>query len=153
MKRVFFDSNAILAIVGGGELAVWFESLASLPHQAVITDLVASECLVVALRRGWTDRLDALQYALADDFDRVTPEWSVWHPALLPIARRYASRIAIGTNDLLHLAAAQLAGCDGFASLDVKSGLRAVAHHAGLTVFPKLNSLPVKDGRFLTALR
>jgi hypothetical protein len=51
------------------------------------------------------------------------------------------------------LAAARLCGCDGLASLDVRSGLRALAHLHGLEVWPALDTLPVKDTPVLSRLR
>jgi len=151
--KVFFDSNAVLAILEGGADACYFDDLAQRAHDSVITDLVAAEAYAVAWREGSANLCRRLPVALASDFQCDTPEWPEWRRAFEPLARRYQPKIKSGTNDLLHLAAAQLIGCDGFASLDVRSGLRALAHLNGFKVFPSLDSLTVKDRRLLAALR
>jgi predicted nucleic acid-binding protein len=151
--KVFFDSNAVLAILEGGADASFFDDLAQRAHDAVISDLVAAETYAVAWREGSAALRQRLPGALAADFLRETPEWPDWLRAFEPLARRYQARVKAGTNDLLHLAAAQLGGCDGFASLDVRSGLRALAHLNGFKVFPALDSLTVQDRPLLAALR
>jgi predicted nucleic acid-binding protein len=151
--KVFFDSNAVLALLEGGASAGFFDDLAQRAHDAVITDLIAAEAYAVAWRDGTAALQQRLPGALAADFLRETPEWADWWREFEVLVRRYQPRIKSGTNDLLHLAAARLCGCDGFASLDVHSGLRAMAHTLGFRVYPALDSLPAKDSPLLRKLR
>lgn len=151
--KVFFDSNAVLAVLEGGASAGFFDALALRAHDAVITDLIAAEAYAIAWREGSAALRQRLPGALAADFLRETPEWPDWWREFEVLVRRYQPRIKAGTNDLLHLAAARLCGCDGFASLDVHSGLRALAHLNGLKVWPALDALPLKDSPLLSRLR
>lgn len=61
-------------------------------------------------------------------------------PALLKgtrqILSRYAPSASLGTADVMHLAAARLAGCTMFASFDTRSHARALALALRLKVFP-----------------
>jgi predicted nucleic acid-binding protein len=151
--KAFWDSNAILAylLAGGSD-----DRFAAVPAtaEAIVNDLIAGECFRAAWHESRLEPVRSrLPFALAQDFDRVTPDWPLWLAAFEPLARRYAPRVNAGTNDLLHLASAEMSGCDALVSLDVASGLRALAHVRGLRVFPAIDSLPAKDAPLIKALR
>ncbi len=150
--KAFWDSNAVLDLLLAGREAQTHE----VPARAtgMITQLVAAECVRTAWHESaLTSLRDAIPVTLATRWVDCTPDWKPWREGLAALARRFGTRLNAGTNDLLHLVAAEHSGCDAFVSLDVHSGLRAMAHVLGFRVYPTLDSLPAKDSPLLRKLR
>ena len=76
--------------------------------------------------------------------------WPVVREKTRELFARYSSRASLGTADVMHLAAAQLAGCTLFASFDTRSRARALALALRLKVFPEAT---VEDKAGLAILR
>lgn len=76
--------------------------------------------------------------------------WPALRSKTRELFARYSARANLGTADVMHLAAAILAGCTLFASFDTNSHARALALALRLKVFPESTR---EDQARLTRLR
>lgn len=84
------------------------------------------------------------------EWRREPADWLAIRGRARDLFRRYSHKASLGTLDVLHLAAAQLAGCAHFASFDTGSSARALAAALRLEVFPELSA---RDRELLTRLK
>ena len=96
---------------------------------------------------AWRDLQACLD---AGEWRREPVNWAGTRAEVRQIIRKYSHRTPLGTLELMHLAAARLAGCRGFASFDTGSAARALAAGLGFDVFPELNE---RDRQLLTRLK
>lgn len=86
---------------------------------------------------AWRDLQSCLD---TREWRREPLDWAGARDQARELFRRYSHRAPLGTLDLLHLAAARLAGCEGFASFDTGSAVRALASVLRFEVFPVLTA-------------
>lgn len=84
------------------------------------------------------------------EWRREPANWTAVRTRARELFRRYSHRGTLGTFDIFHLAAAQLAGCRVFASFDTGSSARALAAALRLETFPDLTA---RDRELLALLR
>ena len=95
----------------------------------------------------WRDLQSCLE---AGEWRREPVNWPAVRVQARELFHRYSHRASLGTLDLLHLAAARWAGCQGFASFDTGSSARALAAALRFEVFPELTA---RDRDLLTRLK
>lgn len=86
----------------------------------------------------------------AGDWIREPVTWPSLRDKTRELLAGYAPRASLGTADVMHLAAAKLAGCTWFASFDTHSNARALALALRLKIFPDPTT---EDRRKLACLR
>jgi predicted nucleic acid-binding protein len=110
----------------------------------VVGELAELECRGVFIRKeqqsggdAWEDfqaRLDR------GEWRREPVAWERLTGRTKELQDKYVARLPIGSFDLLHVAAALVAGCSGFLSLDTRSNARVLAACARLKVWPELSA-------------
>ncbi len=134
-------------------VAVFFENarrtpaverhLRSLSTPLVVGELAELECRIVFTRvekqrdgeawRGLKARIDRGEW-------RGEPvDWNRVSARTRDLTDRFSHRLALGSSDTLHIAAALEAGCARFLSFDAASNARVLAASARLAVWPELS--------------
>lgn len=138
--KLYFDSNILITLVeGDGDTRAALEAIVYRPNESLeifISDLSAAEVFVGPLKEAGMPSLADSEFFVAylGFFERSSPfrRIPIGVPLLIAAARLRAERQGLKTPDAVHLATAQVAGCDVFVTND--RDLRSIASRKGFSI-------------------
>lgn len=141
---IYADTNFLLAchfqVPGRSDLVERFLRRNSLPVVVgELAELEAENRFTREAGEAGGPQWRSLQARLdSETWIREPIAWPALRNKTRELFARYSARANLGTADVMHLAAATLAGCTLFASFDTNSHARALALALRFKVFPEL---------------